>query len=360
MRAAFFCVLVDPADDIAGFILDWIRALAARLESLEVVVLEDRTAARPVDLPANVRLHSLGKEKGSGRARLLLASQVALGRALGRADFLLCHMMPLYALVSWPLCRLRGRPLFLWYTHQHVDLKLRAAVRLADRVFTAAPESMRLATDKKRVLGHGINTARFSPGPPDRDGDRLRVVTVGRISPVKRLEVLIEAAEKLKEMGELDSFEFKVIGREGTPAQRPYVEGLRARIEAAGLGQAFDLAGHLPYARIDRAYRAADVFVSTQEQRGLDKAVLEAMASGLPAVVANESFRPLLAGQAEALLYPADQPAALAERLLGLSRLAAAERRRLGLELRERVRAGHDLERFMDRILEEARGLVAG
>ena len=163
-RGAFFCVLIDPGHDIAGFVLDWIRALAARLERLEVVALEvaDQAGA---GLPENVRVHSLGKEKGLSRPRLLMNSQTALSRALSRADFLFCHMMPVYALVSAPLCRAKGIPLMLWYTHQHVDLKLRLAVRAADLIVTAAPESMRVPTPNKRVLGHGIDTDKFSPGP---------------------------------------------------------------------------------------------------------------------------------------------------------------------------------------------------
>ncbi len=111
-RGAFFCALIDPSHDIAGFVLDWIRALAARLERLEVVALEvvDQAGA---DLPENVRVHSLGKERGYARPRLLLQSQLALARALARADFLFCHMMPVYALVSAPLCRIRNIPLLL-------------------------------------------------------------------------------------------------------------------------------------------------------------------------------------------------------------------------------------------------------
>ncbi|MBW1711891.1 MAG: glycosyltransferase family 4 protein [Deltaproteobacteria bacterium] len=352
-RAAIFCVLIDPGHDIAGFVLSWIKGLARRVDSLEVIALEV-VDAQGAGLPANVRLTSLGKEKGFGRPRLLVNSQRAVWRAMDRADFLLCHMMPVYALAAGPICRLKGKPLLLWYTHQHVDLKLRAAVRAADRVLTAVPESMRVPTAKKRVLGHGIDTDRFCPGPDRPRSGPLRVVSVGRLSPVKRLEVLVEAAEKLKAWGRLEDFRFSLVGQEGEPFQKAYTQAVKDRIKESGLEGVFEFTGSIPYAGVADSFRQADLFVSMQEQRGLDKAVLEAMACGLPVVVANRSFVPLLGDQAGRLVYPPDQPQALAQKLIDLAQVPAGQRRALGLDLRAKVQAEHDLGRLMDRILNEA------
>ncbi len=356
MRGAFFCVLIDPNDDIAGFIVDWIKALAGRLESLDVIALENR--ARPVDLPANVRLLSLGKERGLSRPRLFLNSQRALARALKRADFLLCHMMPVYALVAAPLCRFKSKPLLLWYTHQHLDLKLRAAARAADLILTAAPEAMGVATPKKRVLGHGIDAVRFAPGPLEPRPGALRVLSVGRFSPVKRLEVLLEAARCLDERGRLDDFRFILVGKEGNQAQAAYAARIRAEVGRMGLNRAFEFRGGVSHAEVDALFREADVFVSTQEQRGLDKAVLEAMACGLPVMLANQSFEALLADESRLLLYPPRQPARLAEGLMRLREFSLEERRRIGLELRRGVVENHELGRLMDRVVLEAAALL--
>ena len=349
-RGAIFCVLIDPEHDIAGFVLDWIRALAARLDSLEVVALEVRDLAGAA-LPPNVQVHSMGKEKGYARPRLLLNSQRALVKALDRADFLLCHMMPVYALVSAPLCWLKKKPLILWYTHQNLDLKLRLAVRVSDRIVTAAPDAMRVRTPKKRVIGHGIDTQRFSPGPLRQEGGPLRVVSVGRLSPVKRLEFLVEAASWLAAQGRLDDFRFILVGQPSDQAQAEYVRGIRERIQELGLGKAFDFTGTVPFARVAACYRESDLFVSMQEQRGLDKAVLEAMACALPVVTANRSFEPLLGELASRMIYPAQEPEALGRMLADLAGQTPAARRELGLELRERVVAAHGLGGLMDKII---------
>ncbi len=354
MRGAFFCITLDPADDIAGFVLDWAATLAAKLESLDVICLEDRRRDRPGLLPDNARVWSLGKERGLGRARMFWAAQRALAAALGRADFVLCHMMPVYALTAWPLCRLKGRRLFLWYTHQHVDLKLRLAVAAADLVFTAVPESMNVATPKKIVMGHGVNLARFAPAPPPSGEGPLNVVSVGRLSPVKRLETLVDAAVRLRELGRLDEFRFRLVGKEGSPAQAEYAAAIRRLVERRGLTAFFDFAGSTPYLEVNRHYAWADAFVSMQESRGLDKAGLEAMASGLPVLAANPSFGPLMGDLADRLLYPADKPGDLADRLMALRQAGSATRRAWGGDLRAAVAAGHDLDRLMDKIIARA------
>lgn len=349
-RGAFFCVLIDPEHDIAGFVLDWIKALAAKLERLEVIALEVVDLAG-ANLPGNVSVTSLGKEKGYGRLRLLLNSQKAVNRALSKADFLFCHMMPVYALVGAPLCRIKKKPLLLWYTHQNLDLKLRLAVRVSDRIVTAAPEAMRVQTPKKRVIGHGIDIQRFRPGPVRKEGGPLRVVSVGRLSPVKRLEVLVEAASFLAEQGRLDDFRFTLVGQPSNRDQAVYTKGIKDRIRQLGLAKAFDFTGTVPFARVAGCYQDSDLFVSMQEQRGLDKAVLEAMACGLPVIAANRSFEPLLGNQTRQMLFPAQEPEGLGGRLLEMAGLTPARRRELGLSLRERVVSEYGLEALMDKVV---------
>ena len=65
----------------------------------------------------------------------------------------------------------------LWYSHKAVDLKLRIAEKLVDVIFTAAPESFTLKTQKKMVVGHGIDV--------DRYADEPRRKTIGTASPFR-------------------------------------------------------------------------------------------------------------------------------------------------------------------------------
>lgn len=107
------------------------------------------------------------------------------------------------------------------------------------------------------------------------------VLFVGRIAVEKNLALLIDAAQKV--VNKVPNAKF-VIGGRG-PAEQDYKEMVKSR----GLGENFVFLGFVQAAELPALYRAADVFAfpSFFDTQGL--VVLEAMATGTPAVVAKDS-----------------------------------------------------------------------
>ena len=62
MRLLLFNLATDADDPVLGFSTRWIRALAKHLEFINVITMR----AGRIEVPANVRVHSVGKEKGYG------------------------------------------------------------------------------------------------------------------------------------------------------------------------------------------------------------------------------------------------------------------------------------------------------
>ncbi len=215
---------VDDDDPILGFCTDWIRALADRVPQVDVLTMR----LGPCDLPSNVRVYSAGKERGWSEPRRLLEFYLQLGRLLAGPGYAGCfaHMQPLFAVLGAPLLKLRRIPVTLWYTHRETTLRLRAAVRVSDRVVSADRTSLGVPTTKLVVTGHGIDTDRFVPAP--RPGSQFRLLVVGRIAPVKRLELLVEAVSLLE--GSLRR------GPRGAPrrADRPPEHRLPSRLATPG------------------------------------------------------------------------------------------------------------------------------
>lgn len=118
------------------------------------------------------------------------------------------------------------------------------------------------------------------PGPSDneyvqpvRNSDSLQVLWVGRIHPVKRLELLLDIAEALPKVN------FHVAG--GGDWDSDYVNPLLDRMDAI---QNVNYHGKLGREDIQRLYQQCDILCCTSSMEGFPNTFLEAWSYGLPVV----------------------------------------------------------------------------
>lgn len=133
-----------------------------------------------------------------------------------------------------------------------------------------------------RLWSRGVDAALFSPARRCQSARRALapdasqvVLYVGRLAAEKRIGVLLDAWAKVR--ARLGSSATLVLVGDG-----PEAAALRAR---AGAGVRF--AGALAGEALAEAYASADVFVSPSDTETFGNTVLEALASGTPAVVAD-------------------------------------------------------------------------
>lgn len=336
---------VDRDDDVLGFFHVWLAALAERAGALTVLAL----SVGRHDLPRNVEVVSLGKERGAGRWRRAAAVLRESVRRRGSYDAVLVHMNPEYVVLAGGLWRLLGKRVGLWYTHREVTWKLRVAEKLVHVAMTAAEESFRLPSGKLRVLGHGIDVEAFRC-PPRRPAGLLRIVSVGRLTPIKRCEILIEAASLLAARSPR-RFSVSFVGRPAVPSDAAYAEKLEDLVRARGLGGTVSFRGSVPYPDMPSVYCGADISVNLAPTGGIDKAVLESMAAGAIPIVANRAFAPYFGARAGRLLLAGDDPEDLARAIGEIMELPLEEREAVGRELAETARERAGLDRLVNRML---------
>src|SRR5581483_963518 len=75
--------------------------------------------------------------------------------------------------------------------HGHVSPMLRLAHALVDGVGTSTPEGFRIPSQKVTITGQGVDLDRFRPPASPPAGERL--LSVGRFSPVKDFETVLDA-----------------------------------------------------------------------------------------------------------------------------------------------------------------------
>jgi glycosyltransferase involved in cell wall biosynthesis len=335
---------IDESDDILGFTGHWLRSLARHVDQLTCLALTTGDFPNP---PSNVTLRSLNKETHPHRWRLALALEKELAHAGSShpVDAILAHMAPVYAVLSYPISRWYGAPIYLWYTHRAVDSWLRMGTAVSSLVFSAAKESFRLPTPKLRVVGHGIPLEHFHQMGPG-DVERTEILAVGRISPVKKLDVLIRAMSLLPK-GDL---RLRIVGDEAVALDRAYRADLDKLIEELGMTDRVVFDGSVPYTKIPSCYARALLSVAPSAQ-SFDKTVLESMASGCVSLTANPAFAPLLGADTGKLLYHAEDARELASKIQAVVELPEVERTSLAARLRRSVAEAHGLDRLTERIV---------
>ena len=289
MRLLIITQKVDTNDDILGFFHRWVEEFAKYFKSVIVICLQKGD----YNLPENVKALSLGKEKSDSKIKYLFNFYKYIWQERKNYDAVFIHMNPEYAVLGGLFWKLWNKKIGLWYTHKAVNLKLRIAEKLADKIFTASKESFRLNSKKIIVTGHGIDTERFKPSDiSHQQSDKLKIISVGRITPIKNYEVLINAAEILKN-GSFP-FEIKIAGAAILNSDKIYLKKLRKMIEEKNLNDRIALVGSVPYKNITDFFREGDLFVNFSDTGSIDKAVLEAMSCGLNILTSNEAFKNIL------------------------------------------------------------------
>lgn len=277
---------VDEKDMYFSFFISWIKLISLEFDEVNVLCLEKGT----YNLPKNVKVFSLGKDKGIGKiSQFFNFNKYIIGLDY---DYVLVHMNPIWVVLGGICWRLRRKKIFLWYTHKSVTLRLRMAEKMANKIFTASKESFRLQSPKVIVTGHGIDTDLFKPGENKTNGSKTKILTGGRITPSKDISLLIKTAGILKNKN-ID-FEINIFGEPILESDFEYQAKIKKMISAMNLFDQVKFIGKVLNPEMPKLYRDHDIYVQLSTTGSLDKTILEAMACGLVVLSSNESAKAFL------------------------------------------------------------------
>jgi glycosyltransferase involved in cell wall biosynthesis len=342
MRLFLVTQAVDQNDPVLGFFHRWLIEFAKHVESLTVICLYEGTH----QLPSNVRVYSLGKE-GGPRSPLTYAWRfLQLAWQLREEyDSVFVHMNSEYLVIAGLLWKVLGKRTALWYLHKSVTWRLRVGALFADHIFTASAGSLRLKTGKKRIVGHGIDLTHIALSSPPAYPP-LSLLTVGRLSPIKRVDVLLQAFAELHESG--IEAQFTIVGAGVGAEGKKYEEELKRMADALGVGDHALFKGSMPHAELPTLFAQTHLFIHASDTGSLDKASLEPLAAGVPLITAHAELEE--AGCAGITVVP---PTAAG--FTGAIRQAIGKRIWDDIEVRRELRAyvlaNHELTRLIPRIL---------
>lgn len=343
MKLLIITQKIDINDDLLGFMHRWVVEFAKRCDAITVIAL----GVGQYDLPANVRVISLGKESGASRPEYLAKFYSSIWRERKNYDAVFVHMNQEYAILGGWLWRLLGKKITLWRNHQAGGFLVRIAVFFCDMVFCTSKFAFVARYKKNRIMPVGIDTDFYKPDP-DLNRARRSILFLSRISPIKRLDLLIDALALLKKEGV--DFTAKIVG--DAPARdAAYLEENKKKAEEYGLESSVEFKKGVPSWQAPELYNQNEIFINLTNSGSLDKTTMEAMACEEPVLVSNRVFDDIFTPEQKSLLMfkegDAGDLAWKIKKLLGLNEEA---KKKIAGQLRESVVERHSLKVLSDKL----------
>ncbi len=343
MNLLMFNLAVDDEHVTLAFGSRWIEALAKRFDHIDVVTM---TTGRHA-LPANVEVWSVGRERGYPEWLRALRFYWLVAGILRRRriDVVFTHMIPVFAALFWPVAKLTGLKNVMWYAHGATPPMLRLAHRLVDRVVSSTPQGFRLPSAKADFIGQGIDADCFLPAART-PSEVFEIVTVGRLAPSKGIDRLIDALSGWRE--ELP-WRLTVVGDATSESEARHAADLRQKARTLGTERVV-FTGRLDPDEIVPLLARSDVFVNLSATGSLDKAMVEAMATGCPVISCNDAFRAIAVAEGFADCAIAGDAASIRAALDRIAAMDARERADLGARQEEIARRDHTLDGLIRRL----------
>ncbi len=344
MKLLIITQKVNKDDGYFGFFHDWLKLFAAQCDEVTVIGLE----VGSYDLPSNVRVLSLGKEDGRSLLKYVTRFYRYAWKYRNAYTHVFCHMCTEYAILGAPIWKLLRKKIGLWYIHRNVNMKLRLAEKLIDVAYTSTPESFRIESKKRNFMGQAVDLAKYArPAHVEREDDTFTIVSVGRLTPIKNLDTLIRATAILRERGH--KLKVKLIGAAVMEKDVAYEKMLHELVIELKLEEQIIFVGNVPNKEIAEYYWKSDLSLNLCPTGGMDKAILESMAGGIPAIVSNEAFRDYFGEHANELIFQLRDPKDCADKIEEY--IKREDKRSLNAFLFAQVSERSSLERLITNIL---------
>lgn len=235
---------------------------------------------------------------------------------------------------------------YLYDSLQHADVVFTVGNQLREDILKSYPD----LDSKIQVCFHPVDFNKFNISEQANEAvwelgwesDKRHILCVANITPVKGLDLLIEAVAQTEIS---DDVQFQVIGNVNDVGYKKKLEHLLVHHGITN----FNFLNPVPHDQIHRYYQAAEFVVQPSRREGFGLSLVEAIACGKPAL-ATESGGPAdIIDETNGLLVAPGSPEALAE---GLTTMLWTHNQFDPQEMRVQIKEKFDRDKITRRTFE--------
>ena len=286
MRLLVFTQKVDKNDTVLGFFHGWIIELSKKVESIEVICLQKGE----MSLPKNVTVYSLGKENKVSHFGYIINLYKYLFLIRGSYDRVFVHMNEEYILLAGLYWKIFSIPVYMWRNHKDGSLLTRIAVFFSTKLFCTSTDSFTTKFSKTVIMPAGIDTSLFRP-VPGVVRRKYSVCMVGRIAPIKHIELALSAINNMILSGEQVSL--TIVGSY-LERDRIYYESLKKLASESTITSYIQFVDGVSPDKLPEIYSSHEVCLNFTDSGSFDKTIVEAASCGAIPLISNKSLKKIV------------------------------------------------------------------
>jgi len=298
MKLLIITQVIDTEHPVLGFFHRWVEEFAKHCKEVHVICLE----AGKQSLPANVTVHSLGKEdylwkrcdlkEEERRGRSFLEEQILkikytfrfykyIWRLRKEYDQVFVHMNQEYVLLAGLIWKISGRPVEMWRNHYSGTWLTRLAGWLCQTVYYTSNASYTATFSNSKQMPIGIDPELFKVQPVERRVDSL--LYVGRIASSKRIHLILEALDEARI--NKPNLTLTIVGGVVDEAGALYKRQLEQIVSEKSLPVTFT--GPVAWQQLPEIYSTHELCINLSPPGMFDKVIGEALLCGCDVVTTN-------------------------------------------------------------------------
>lgn len=345
MKLVFICQAVDLDDPILATTVRWINVLAnsPQVDQVSVIPLRRGRFAFPQNVLVEPAI------KGKNRLDTLIRFYKAVIRQWrDGVDCFFIYMGGPYPALLLPF-KVLGKAIYQWKAHPHISPTMNFYARYCvTKLFTSTEHAFPLRLPNRVIVGQGVDTHLFMIKQKAKCKD---LITVGRISQSKRLDVMLKALAYCNDYYGT-SYRLDIYGPI-SETNVSYQQRLSRLVAELNLTNLVSFCGAVPHDQLPDVLSQYRLYLNFSDT-ALDRAVVEAMACGLSVLSTNPCVADILSSNLRGeLIVPANDLQKQAKHIYHILNMSQSQLTVVGRALREIVVKNHNLDRLFEKILAE-------